>query len=52
MARVILWEMEAPIDEREQITSLIRYHQVPFFLIDRPHSDGLLFRVSQSARCD
>jgi len=52
MARVALWELDVPLFDREQIASLIRYHQVPFFLLDRPDSERVLFRVSQSARCD
>ena len=52
MAREILWRMEISMVLREQIVNLIRYHQIPFFLIDRPNADRKLFEVSQTARCD
>ncbi|HKE04418.1 MAG TPA: ATP-binding protein, partial [Blastocatellia bacterium] len=29
-----------------------RYHQIPFFLIDRPDAQRTLFTASQTARCD
>ncbi len=52
MTREILWRMNVPIRTREQIVSLIRWHQIPFFLIDRPNSQRRLFEVSQTTRCD
>jgi len=52
MARSLLWTMGLPIKAREQVVNLIRYHQVPFFLIDKPNPQRTLFEVSQSARCD
>lgn len=51
-AREILWRMGVPLRVREQIVSLIRWHQIPFFLIDSPNSQRRLFEVSQTARCD
>jgi putative nucleotidyltransferase with HDIG domain len=52
MARELLWRMGVPMWRREQITSLIRWHQVPFFLIDSANGERHLFELSQSARCD
>lgn len=52
LARSLLWSMDLPMEAREQIINLIRYHQIPFFLIDRPDARRTLFEVSQSARCD
>jgi predicted kinase len=52
MARNLLWRMNAPFNEREQIASLIRNHQAPFFLIERDDRERLAIRVSQTARCD
>jgi predicted kinase len=52
MAREILWRLEIPLLLREQIVNLIRYHQIPFFLIDRPNAQRKLFEVSQTTRCD
>ena len=52
MARRILWELDVPFTARELTTQLIRYHQVPFFLIDREDRRHLALSVSQSTRCD
>jgi len=52
MAREILWRMEIPLLLREQIVNLIRYHQIPFFLIDHLNAQRKLFEVSQTTRCD
>lgn len=52
MVRSLLWSMNLPLEDREQIASLIRFHQIPFFLIDKPDGRRTLFEVSQSARCD
>jgi len=51
-ARALLWGMDAPFEAREQIAALIRFHQIPFFLIDKPDGRRTLYEVSQSARCD
>ncbi|HEX8557528.1 MAG TPA: AAA family ATPase [Pyrinomonadaceae bacterium] len=51
-ARVLLWEMGAPFAAREQVAALIRFHQIPFFLIDKPDGRRTLYEVSQTARCD
>ncbi len=52
MARTLLWRERVPLAQREAICGLIRYHQVPFFLIDRADSQTLAYRVSHVARCD
>lgn len=52
MARELLWWMGVPLLRREPIASLIRWHQIPFFLIDGTNSHRRLFEVSQTARCD
>lgn len=52
MARNLLWRMNVPFRQREQIVSLIRSHQVPFFLIERDDRQRLAFRISQTTRCD
>jgi len=51
-ARSMLWSMGLPIEAREQVAALIRFHQIPFFLIDKPDARRTLYEVSQSARCD
>ena len=52
VARRLLWEADVPFVAREAVTQLIRYHQVPFFLIDRADRQKQALRVSMSARCD
>jgi putative nucleotidyltransferase with HDIG domain len=52
MARNLLWQMNVPFEVREQIVNLIRFHQMPFFLINKPHSQKMLFETSITARCD
>jgi predicted kinase len=51
-ARTLLWGMDSPFNLREQVAALIRFHQIPFFLIDKPEGRRTLYEVSQSARCD
>lgn len=51
-ARTLLWSMNFPFILREQVAALIRFHQIPFFLIDKPEGQRTLYEVSQSARCD
>ena len=52
MARGLLWQMGAPFQAREQVAGLVRYHQLPFFLIERHDARRTLFAASQTARCD
>ena len=52
LARQILWRLDAPFDIREQIAALVRHHQVPYYLVDRPDAQRLAIEVSQTARCD
>lgn len=52
MARRILWELGAPFALREQVCALIRYHQIPFFLIERDDAQKVAAEVSLTARCD
>jgi hypothetical protein len=51
-ARRILWESGVEFAAREQVSALVRYHQVPFHLINRPDARRLAFQISQTARCD
>ncbi len=52
VARELLWAMDVPFHWREQIAALVRYHQAPFFLIERDDVQRNVYRVSQTARCD
>ena len=51
-ARRILWELGMDFTAREQVCALVRYHQSPFHLINRPDAQRLAFLISQTARCD
>ena len=52
MARRLLWELGAPFALREAVCGLIRYHQIPFYLVDRDDAQRVAAEVSLSARCD
>ena len=52
MAREILWRLGVPFATREAVCGLIRYHQVPYFLIDEADVQRRLCTISQAARCD
>ena len=52
MTRRILWERGVDFATREQVCALVRYHQSPFHLIDRPDAARLAHLISQTAGCD
>jgi predicted kinase len=52
IARRVLWELGAPVRWREHVAALVRHHQVPFWALERPDLDRIVFRVSLSARND
>ncbi|HEU4409204.1 MAG TPA: AAA family ATPase [Polyangiaceae bacterium] len=52
VARRMLWEAGLPFRVRETVCGLIRHHQVPFFLIERPDPRRLAAEISLVARCD
>lgn len=51
-ARRILWEHGVDVVRREQICAMVRYHQIPFFLIERDNAERMALLISQQARCD
>src|ERR1700722_14364480 len=51
-ARRILWELGFNFTRREQVSALVRYHQLPFHLINRSDAQRMAFLISQTARCD
>jgi predicted kinase len=51
-ARRILWDLNLDFATREQICALVRYHQLPFHLINRPDAQRMVLLISQTARCD
>jgi putative nucleotidyltransferase with HDIG domain len=52
MARRILWELAVDVPEREQVCAMVRYHQYPYYLIERSDAVRSVLRMSQTARCD
>jgi predicted kinase len=52
LARRILWRMGVPFTTREAVCSLVRHHQVPFFLIEKDDAARTARAISQNARCD
>jgi len=49
-ARRILWELGMPFARREEVCGLIRYHQIPFYLIERDDAQRLAAANSLVAR--
>lgn len=49
-ARQILWRMGWPLDARERVCAMIRVHQIPFWLLERPvwQANALLVETSLS----
>ena len=52
LARRILWEMGVPFETREVVCNLVRYHQTPFWLIDRADAARLAAEISLTTRCN
>ncbi|WP_437809676.1 AAA family ATPase [Sorangium sp. So ce1078] len=52
LARRLLWELGAPFALREQVCALVRYHQIPFYLIERDDAQRVAAEISLHARCD
>jgi len=53
-ARDILWSRDVPFAERELICAMVRHHEAPFFLMDRPEPEARRFvhRLSMRTRGD
>lgn len=52
MARELLWRMNVPFAQREAVCGLIRLHQVPYWLIERPDARRVAVEVSWTTRGD
>lgn len=52
LARRILWEAGAPFELREMVCGLIRYHQIPFYLIERDDAQKIAAELSFACRAD
>ncbi len=51
-ARRILWQLGVPFAAREAVCALIRFHQVPFFLIEKDDPERQARALTQTARAD
>ncbi len=49
-ARRILWELGMPFGQREEVCGLIRYHQLPFYLIEREDAQRMAAAIDLVAR--
>src|SRR5262249_2265857 len=52
LTRGMLWKRDVPFTFRESVCALIRYHQIPYHLLDRHDPLRMAIEVSQTARCD
>ena len=52
LARRILWRLGVPFALREQVAALVRWHQAPYYLIDRDDAQRRAVEISQTTRCD
>jgi predicted kinase len=52
LARQLLWRLSVPFAVREPIAALVRHHQAPYYLVDRPDAQRLAIEISQTVRCD
>lgn len=52
LARRLLWELGAPFHLRELVCGLIRYHQIPFYLIEHAGAQKVAAEVSLACRAD
>ncbi len=52
LVRQMLWRAGVPFNLREQVVALVRYHQLPFFLVERDDAKFKAHHVSQTARCN
>jgi predicted kinase len=52
LARRLLWELGAPFSLREMVCGLIRYHQIPFYLIERDDGQRMAAELSLVCRAD
>ncbi len=51
LARRILWEEGADVVAREEVCALVRFHQIPFFLVEREDARRTALRISQMISC-
>ena len=51
-ARALLWELGIAPADREALCNLIRFHQLPFFLVEREEPARTAISVAETTRCD
>ena len=52
LARRILWQMEAPLEVRETVAQLTRFHQKPFWLFESERPERIIREISWCVRPD
>ena len=52
MTRRLLWELGVPYRLREEVCGLVRFHQIPFFLLEREDPRRLAIELSYACRAD
>ncbi|MDP2341586.1 MAG: AAA family ATPase [Deltaproteobacteria bacterium] len=54
LARQILWELGFPFAVREQVCAIVRAHQIPFFLVEKPEKEAerKLLQTAIAVRAD
>ncbi|MFN7919882.1 MAG: AAA family ATPase [Bryobacteraceae bacterium] len=52
MARGILWRLGMTVEDREKVCGLVRFHQWPYYILERPEARASVIRASQTSRCD
>src|SRR5262249_40546788 len=46
------WELGVSFALREHVCALVRYHQIPFYLVERDDAQRVAAEISLVARCD
>ncbi|MEZ4221442.1 MAG: AAA family ATPase [Polyangiaceae bacterium] len=52
IARALLYRAGAEPAHREQVAQLVRFHQLPYFALERQRPERVVIGCSQVARCD
>jgi putative nucleotidyltransferase with HDIG domain len=52
MAQEILWDLNVPFKQREQIVALVKYGSLPLWFWDKLNPEQAVIKASQIIRCD
>lgn len=52
MAREILWDLNVPFKQREEIVALVKYGSLPLWFWDKSNPEQAVIKASQIIRCD